>query len=164
MPASSLPALLICLIPLLYFPHWHLCALAPYLIVCIYRHTRKGAVWRAFAVGLLFDLLSPSTPFGTTPLIYCACAALLYRQKTNFFEDKLSTLPLMTFFFSVFANTLAALTSPTLHLTLSTFVTDCLALPLLDGVYALAAIALPFTITQKIRKLYRHAHLRKSDR
>lgn len=164
MPAKPSLVFFICLVPLLFFPQWHLLALGPFLVVSLYRYTRIRALWCAFGAGLLFDLLSTSTSFGTTPCIYCLATAMLFTQQYNFFEDKLSTLPLMTFFYGFLATFLSALCHPGLNFSFASFTTDLIAMPLLDGLFALVAVSLPFTLTQKIRKLYRYAHLRKSDR
>src|SRR5262245_6915899 len=97
----ALPIALFCTFfgPIL-FPQLHLSYLTPYLVICFYKYSRIGVLWRAFMCGIILDALSSSSFFGFSSLNFCLVSFLLYGQTRNFFEDKLSTLPLMTFLFS----------------------------------------------------------------
>ncbi|MCC5831763.1 MAG: hypothetical protein JJU12_01810 [Chlamydiales bacterium] len=158
---SNSPFLFFCaLFGLLFFPQRQLLYFAPYLVVVFYRCTRFAALWRAIGCGTVIDLFSSTPHFGLTALNYCAVSWLLYGQKRNFFEDRPSTLPLMTFFFSV----LSTLTSVILSflfayqpmLTLKWFFTDLIVMPLSDAAYAFA-VSLPFQLTFLLRKMIRRS-------
>lgn len=143
---------------ILFFPHTHLLFFAPYLVLAFYQHTRFAILWRAIGCGTLIDLFSSTPHFGLTALNYCIVCWILYGQTRNFFEDKPSTLPLMTLFFSI----LSTLTSVILFFffahpisfTFKWFFTDLLIMPLFDATYALL-LSLPFQITYKLRKIIR---------
>lgn len=87
-----------------YLPHWTPFFLAPFLITCYYQKTLVYSLWVAFFCGLVIDLLSSHTKFGIHALIYCTTTFFLYPQKRHFFADHFSTLPIMTYFFSLIAH------------------------------------------------------------
>lgn len=146
------------LIGTLFFSQYHLLFFAPYLVLTLYKYSRFAALWRAICCGMVIDSLSSSPFFGLTSLNYCLVSWLLYGQTRNFFEDNLSTLPLMTLFYSV----LSTLTSAILYLfffqpltlTLNWVVTDLMCMPLFDSLFALI-ILLPFQITSRLHKVIR---------
>jgi len=158
MRVSTPFAFFLALFGILFFPHTHLLYFAPYLVLSFYSHTRFAALWRAIGCGIIIDLFSSTPHFGLTALNYCIVSWILYGQTRNFFDDKPSTLPLMTFFFSL----LSTLTSVILFLffaqpvtlSLKWVVTDLFCMPLFDATYALF-ISLPFQITHKLRKVIR---------
>jgi rod shape-determining protein MreD len=141
----------------LFFPKLHLFFFAPYLVLTFYRHSRVGVLWRAYGCGIIFDLLSSSTFFGFTPLNYCLTSWLLYSQKRNFFEDKLSTLPLMTFLLSFVSTVLTFVLSlffgQKYSLSLLWIATDLLCMPFVDSLYALVVFSLPFQLLYRLRKV-----------
>jgi len=158
MLVSLLFAFFLALFGVLFFPHAHLLYFAPYLVLTFYKHSRFAAAWRAIGCGMIIDLFSSTPHFGLTALNYCIVSWILYGQTRNFFDDKPSTLPLMTLFFSI----LSTLTSVTLFLFFSQPIvlsfkwafTDLVCMPLLDATYAFL-IFLPFQITHKLRKVIR---------
>ncbi len=132
----------------LFLPSLRLTYFAPYLVVVCYYRPLFNALWHGAACGLLIDLFSSSTPFGVTSLTYVFSTAFLYSQTRHFFEDKSSTLPVMTSFFAVLSTGLQALL-------LGFFgcgtifcwrwvTTDLVFMPLLDAAYAFLWFSLPF--------------------
>ena len=142
----------------LFFSHTHLLFFAPYLVLVFYKRSRFVSLWCAIGCGLVIDLLSSSPHFGLTALNYTLASWILYGQTLNFFEDKVFTLPLMTAFFAILSTiisvTIAFFFAEPIHLSLHWLLTDLIAMPLFDALYALA-IALPFQITHQLRKLIR---------
>lgn len=142
--------------PLL-FPRVHLFYFVPYLVICLYRHPRIAALWRACLCGVIIDLLSSGPLFGLTSIHYCCVVFLLHGQTRNFFEDKLSTLPLMTFLFSLLSTGFLAAGALFLQrgypLSWTWVATDLIGMPLVDALYALLVFSLPFQLLYEIRKI-----------
>jgi len=141
----------------LFIPKLHLFYFSPYLVICLYQHSKLALLWRAFACGVLLDLLSSGPFFGFSSLEFCCICWLLHGQIRNFFEDKLSTLPLMTFLFS-FLLTCTSLVLTLFfgnHYTLSCtwIITNLVSMPFIDATYALLVFSLPFRLTYHFRKL-----------
>ena len=141
----------------LFTPKIHLFYCAPYLIISLYRLPLTSALWRAYACGILIDLLSSSPLFGLTSLNYCFAIWLLHGQTRHFFEDKLSTLPLMTFLFSLLSTVLSLIfaffSGHTYPLSKLWAVTDLIMMPLADALYALLLFSFPFELIYRLRKL-----------
>lgn len=82
------------------FPSQRLAYFAPLLIFAIYRYSKTICLWLALLCGLIFDLFSAEMRFGIYALNYTLSVYLLYYFKNYFFEDSLSTIPIMTILFS----------------------------------------------------------------
>ncbi|NGX54336.1 MAG: hypothetical protein K1000chlam4_01062 [Chlamydiae bacterium] len=170
MPFKAHPsiAFILSLLALLFFPSFHLLFFAPYLIISLYRYPLVDALWRAIGCGIAIDLLSSSPLFGQTALIYCIATLLLHPQRLNFFEDKLSTLPLMTTLFSLLSTIMQALLlfvlGHSIGLHWPMVVTDFIAMPLVDGLYAMLLFTLPFQIYRYLSKIIVHGYQRKKNR
>ncbi|MCH9609480.1 MAG: hypothetical protein S4CHLAM45_10020 [Chlamydiales bacterium] len=151
-----------------YFPTVHLVFFAPHLVVCFYKKTRYAVLWRSLGCGVLIDLLSSAPIFGVTPLSYSIATLFLYGRKSNFFEDKPSTIPVLTIFFSMVVGVITA----AIYLIFGSgytfswrfIVTDLLEMPILDGLFALFLFALPFQIGRRVAKLKFYAHFKKKYR
>lgn len=134
------------LIPL-YFPSLKLQFFAPFLITILYKKPFFNALWWAFFTGLLQDLLSATHHLGLFGLGSCLTLTALRPLKKHFFEDSLSTIPLMTLFFSIFFTLLQVVlfslfeSSP--PLSLKWIATDLFFFPLLDALYAFLLFTLP---------------------
>lgn len=141
----------------IFFPRVHLFYFVPYLVICLYRHSRIALLWRACFCGVIIDLLSSGSLFGLTSINYCCVAFLLYGQTRNFFEDKLSTLPLMTFLFSILSTGFLAIGALFLQrgypLSWTWVATDLIGMPGADALYALLVFSLPFELIYEIRKI-----------
>ncbi|MEI8125194.1 MAG: rod shape-determining protein MreD [Parachlamydiaceae bacterium] len=150
----------ICLIltltaPVIY-PSARLLFFSPFIIVVIYQKTLTVSLGYAFLCGLLIDLLSPSPRLGMHALDFSLATGMLYSQQRNFFADSLSTLPLMTFFFSVLSSAI----SPVLLVTIGTqnifsldwVFTDVFFMSAIDAVYAFVLFIVPFMLFGKQRR------------
>jgi rod shape-determining protein MreD len=159
---AFLLALLFTLLGPIFFPKWHLFYFAPYIVISYYQCSRIAALWRSYMCGLILDLLSSAPFFGFSSLNYCLVSLALYSQKRNFFEDKLSTLPLMTFLFSLLSTLITLILSlffgHHLRLTWQWPATDLLFMPLADALYASLLFSLPFHLLHYLR----HLRLRRS--
>jgi len=130
-------AILICP-PLL--PWLRLHFFMPLLVISFYCQRYHKSLVTATICGAVMDLLAAGGTLGLHALSYCVSAWLLYPQKRHFFEDKFSTLPLMTLILSVL-NTLIhgvllAVFDQAIPFTLPWIATDLLLLPLADTAYA----------------------------
>jgi len=138
------------------FPFLRLFFFAPFLIILYYQKNYISTLWISFVCGLILDLFS--TPFfpGMNSLIYTVTTAILYHQRHYFFSDRLSTLPLMTFFFSLVATLLFFILvygwGGKLNLSLNLIYTDLLAMPALDGIYGFFLFVFPSLIFGKRRR------------
>lgn len=136
------------------FPSFKLFYLIPFLIISIYQKPINRCLWIALAVGIFVDLLSAHSRFGIYSAAYVITTYFAYDLKRHFFEDNWSTLPVMTFFFSVIFMTSCLI----LHLlfegiavplSLSLFFIDFLFMPLCDALFTLALFTLPTTLFGK---------------
>lgn len=150
-PSPFLLAFLFALVPALCFPvllpSLRLHFFAPFLIILIYKKNRTFCLWTAFICGTIFDLFGSYQHLGLWAFNYCLTIWILYPQKRNFFEDRLSTLPIMTLLFSFLSTFFQILLLETFesHLSLSfTWVlSELLFMPLMDALYAFLLFTLP---------------------
>ncbi len=154
--AFVLSFLSLLLLPL-FFPAWRLFFFAPALIIALYRGSTVAALWKALLCGFIVDLFSSSTFFGVSYLNYALTLALLSRHKYNFFEDNLSTLPLMTFAFSFLSTISGRILSLFFgtwgELSFGSLFTDFLVMPLFDSLFAFLLFSLPFQLSKKFRTI-----------
>jgi len=166
--ASCLIALLAVMCFPILLPHVHLLFFLPYLVCACYRLSRFQVAWRAMWCGLLLDLLSSSGRFGLDTWALTFTAFLCYGLKRSFFEDKFSTLPLMTFLFSLCFSLITAL----LHTALASDLilswrwvfTDLFEMAVCDALYAAVLFSLPFQLTRQIFKMRLYALSREKHR
>jgi rod shape-determining protein MreD len=140
------------------FPSFKIFYLIPFLVRSFYVKPLSICIWLAIGVGFLIDLLSTHMRFGLMSLSYALTALLLYRAKKHFFEDRLTTLPIMTFFFSMIAAALQwmlllILDRHIIPLSFTFILTDWVAMPLLDMAFAAISFSLPiFLFGKPVRK------------
>lgn len=129
------------------FPHMRLLFFAPFLIIVYYKKSFLASLWTSLFCGLFLDLLSSHTHLGFHATSYCLSTALLYSQRRNFFADSLSTLPLMTYFFSsiatLFQMGLMHFFEQRIQFSWEWVMTDLVYMPGLDALYAFACFILP---------------------
>lgn len=150
--AKKLPlTFIICLLATLFMPaitsSIRLVFFAPFLVITFYQKSFFLSLCYALGCGVICDLLSADIRFGVHALSFCVTTLVLYQQKKNFFADSISTLPMMTFFFSVLTTlvdfiTLYALQQPQLF-SWEWVVCDLLVMPALDGLTAFLVFSLP---------------------
>ena len=126
-------------IPLSYF--------APFLVLLFYVRPESSCLWWSLGCGLFIDLVSANLRLGVHAIAYCLTTFLLYKQKQHFFQDRFSTLPLMTFLFSacssLICRLLLELFTTGFALSLSWMVIDLLLLPVIDAFYGALLFSLP---------------------
>lgn len=102
------------------------------------------------------DLFSSYDRLGVWALNYTLITCVLYRQRENFFSDSLSTLPLMTIFFSVISSLVQFILlfpfDQKIVLTLLSSLHDFIIMPMADGVYAFTVFILPSILFGKPRR------------
>ena len=140
---SFVPALIL---PIM-LPMWRLTFFAPFLIITYYKTTFYPSLWISLICGMIIDLLSSYPHLGLHGAAYCATTWCLYSQKRNFFEDRLSTLPLMTAFFSflstVFLFILVLIFAQPIPFSAGLVITDFVFMPACDALYAFVWFTLP---------------------
>ncbi|MEZ5314645.1 MAG: rod shape-determining protein MreD [Chlamydiales bacterium] len=154
---------ILALVGIIFFPGFHLSYFAPYLVIAFYRYTRFALLWRAIGCGTIIDIFSATPYFGLNALNYFIISWILYGQKQNFFEDKQSTIPLMTLFFSILSTITSYILflffTKTTTLTFKWFLTDIIIMPFIDATYAYG-ISLFFQITNYFRKFIQQRRMR----
>lgn len=138
------------------FPSFKLFYFAPFLCTCFYHKSYSSTLWISLCCGLILDLLSAPLRFGLYALNYTLTSGLLYSKKQHFFEDELSTLPILTFLFSVLSTLIQVgllyIFDASLRLSWNWVSTDLLIMPSLDGVYAFICFNLPILLFGKTRR------------
>lgn len=152
----------------LFFPSLHLLFFAPFLVLCFYRCPLSSCLWWALSCGFVIDLLSAQTRLGTYAMNYCLTTLFLYRYKFHFFEDRLSTLPIMTLGFACLSTLIQIAIFYTIGKPLSLsweWMTNNLFFsPLQDALYAILAFTIPSLVISHIkrRSFFSMARRRKS--
>lgn len=139
-----------------------LIAFAPFLAIAFQRLSPMKSLWTGALIGLLVDLSSSSLRLGFFSLTYTLTSWIAYKQKSHFFEDKPLSLSLYTTFISCLASTLqlALLTMSfsRLPLDLPLVLSDLVAMPLIDGLYAFFWFTCPLQVYTQIRKKWASRH------
>ena len=153
---NHLLAFVVTLIAVLFFSHWNLLYFAPLLIIIYYQKSYVTCLWYSLLCGLFLDLLSAQSRLGFGALNYCLTTAILFPQKRNFFADRLSTLPLMTFFFAVLTTLiqwcLMYIFEKQVIFSIKWCFTDLLAMPCADALYAFSVFIIPGMIFRRSPK------------
>jgi rod shape-determining protein MreD len=128
-------------------PSFRLMFFAPLIIISYYQKTFLGALNLSLIAGLIIDLFTSPLRFGIHALNYTLTTALIYKQKKNFFADSPTTLPLMTFIFSILSTLihillLSIFTKP-LTLSPAWFFSDLAFMPALDALFAFTWFIVP---------------------
>lgn len=142
-------------IPVL-FPSFRLTFFAPFFIVSCYQKPLKKCLWYAFACGVFLDLLSSSGRLGLHALDYCVTVSILYPQRRHFFADSISTLPMMTFCFSVLSTLIMAILLYSIEsynvFSWAWIATDLFYWSTIDAGYAFLCFVLPALLFNKPRR------------
>jgi cell shape-determining protein MreD len=132
----------------------------PSLIIAFYYLSITTITWLSLIIGLLLDVLSASPRFGFLGISYLLTSLFLYPWRLYFFKDAASTLPALTFFYSLCITVIQSLIALLFDLhgfswSLYWLFTDVVMMPMMDSVYAVLIFSLPhFIYTQyyRIRK------------
>ncbi|MBS4168815.1 mreD [Parachlamydia sp. AcF125] len=157
LPAVFLVALLFTLITPVFFPALRILFFSPFLIVLFYKKKLPTCLWSACLCGLIIDLLSSHSRLGLHAFAYVCATGVLFRFKRHFFADSLSTLPLMTFFFSsvtsIILLLLVRMLEKNIQIQPSWILTDLLFFSAIDALYGFCVYILPAWLFGKpIRK------------
>lgn len=143
-------AFLLSLLSTVYFSHIKLFWFAPFLITTFYQKPLINCFWKAFGCGILMDLTASTDHFGVHAFNYVLVTALLYGKKRHFFGDNLSTLPIMTYLFSVLTTILQSfllnLLEDTNIISLAWIGRDLLIMPFMDAAYAFVVFVIPWRL------------------
>ena len=143
-----------------FFPGLHLLYFAPFLAASFYRQNKFTCLWLAILCGLLLDLFSSQTRLGFYALSYFLTVEFLYKQQRHFFEDSMTTLPLMTFLLSTTVTLIQVfllyIFDQGIPLSWEWFVNDLFWNPLYDTIFATIAFTIP------VRSFFRRPPTRES--
>ncbi|MCP5508098.1 MAG: mreD [Chlamydiales bacterium] len=135
------------------FPTLRLLYFAPFLIVSFYQCPISKCLWYAFFCGICLDLVTSEARFGIYALDFIIVTIILYPQKHHFFADNISTLPIMTYFFSCLAALIHLLVSSIFNQSIPIgwrwILSDLLIMPMADMFYATAIFVVPYLIFGK---------------
>ena len=138
--------------PLL-FPALRLFYFVPVLITAYYQKPLTTCLWYSILCGLLLDFLSTNDRLGMHSLAYSISTLILYGKKRNFFADSLSTLPLMTYFFSASSTFVLAILMQLFEIkTIFSWrwiLADFLVMPLADALFAFLFFIVPALLIGK---------------
>lgn len=132
-------------IPFFYF--------APFLVIVFYKKEFQAALKIAFFCGLFLDLLYSNLRLGLYAANFFFTVWVLYDKKKHFFEESLTTIPLMTFlfslvsfFFQIFLLKIFDRTNSYLSFALFQ---DIFFMALLDAIYGFVWFTLPHNLFAK---------------
>lgn len=138
------------------FPFFPLSPFAPFLAIVYYVAPFSKALWISCGCGIILDLLSSEFHFGVHALTLIATTSLLFHQRRHFFEEKPVAFSIFTALIASVATLLQLLFVPLFDrgITFSTlsFLTDAIALPLLDGLYGFLWFTCPMRLYIYIKK------------
>lgn len=131
------------------FPMLHLLYFPAFLVRCLYTLPLSRTLWFAALSGLVIDLLSPNEKLGLNAASYLITLLILTRARRHFFEDSLSTLPILVFFFSAIQGAihllLTILMERPLPITPEFLLGDLILMPFLDALFAALVFTLPYS-------------------
>lgn len=134
----------------IWMPKFRLAYFSPFLVVLCYQYNLSKCIWGAFFCGLFVDLLSAQSTFGIFAVNYILSMLVVYKQRLNFFGDRQSTLPIMTFIFSVSSGLFHCIFLIILDVgvlvSLKTIFNDLAFFPLCNAAYAYAIFVLPWAL------------------
>lgn len=144
-------------LPLL-LPFWHLLYFAPFLVLSFYRCSLVSCLWWSLSCGFIIDLFSADTRLGTYAMNYCITTYCLYRYKFHFFEDRLSTLPVMACIFTCLSTLIQTaifiITSKSISLSWEWVMHDLFLIPMEVALYTILAFSLPLLIVKDLKRRY----------
>jgi len=150
-------ALVLTLLMPVFFPALRLHYFTPFLVILFYKKPFISCLWGSIGCGLILDLLSPQARLGMNAINFTLTTGILYGQRRHFFSDSMTTLPMMTFFFSlistVFHVLLISIFDKGIPITKDWIKYDLIMMPALDAALAFCIYILPsFFFGQPIRK------------
>ena len=132
-------------------------AFSPFLAILYNRANFQRSLWIASLCGLMIDLLSSELRLSLYALNYCLTTLLLFKQKKHFIEDKPLALSLFTMLISIVSTVvqwlLICIFERGLPLSAKLLLTDLVAMPLLDAVYAYVWFICPLMLYLHIKKV-----------
>ena len=143
-------ALLLTFFSPVYFPQVKLLWFAPFLITLYYQKPIAACMWASLGCGVILDLTTSTDHFGLHAFNYVIVSAILYSQKRHFFGDSLSTLPIMTYLFSVISTivhfVLLNLFEDRNIFSAGWLMRDLVVMPLVDALYAFLLFVIPWRL------------------
>lgn len=129
------------------FPSFNLYYLIPFIIISFYQKPLLTCLWYALFCGLIIDIFSGSSRLGFTAMNYTLSVFLLYPQKKHFFSDSITTLPIMTFLFSLLSTVFQFMILYSLNkqplVNIKWIASDLLLMSFFDAAFAFTLFVIP---------------------
>jgi rod shape-determining protein MreD len=140
---------------------------APFLAILFYVAPFSKALWISCGCGLILDLLSSGFRFGLQALTLTVATFLLFHQKRHFFEEKPVAFSMLTAIISLGLTLLQLLLIPLfdhgISFSMVSFLTDGIALALLDGLFGFLWFTCPMRLYIYIKKKGWRALFKKAE-
>ena len=128
-------------------PWLRVSAFTPVIIIAFYSRSFLNCLWMALACGLVLDLLGAQQHLGIYAMTYYLSTLILYNQRRYFFEDQITTLPVMTALFSAISTVVVVLALYLLEtgipISWKWIVFDLIIMSLVDAAYAFLCFQVP---------------------
>lgn len=152
----------------LFFPGFYLFAFSPLLAIILIRNSLLSSLWMAALIGLFFDLTSAQLPFGLYALLFVLTAALSYRQKRFFFDEKAISLASFTAVISLFHSLLLTFLLRSLGscppFSWKTVFLNFLCAPILSALFSFFWFSWPLHLYNYVRKkIAQHYYFQKKS-
>lgn len=149
-------ALFMTLFGSIFFSSFRLMTFAPFLALSYNRLSFVKALWMAFGLGLILDLLGNELRFGLYALNFVLTTGVIYSQKRHFFEDKATALACFSALIAAFSTLLQLillyLFDKGLDISGKTVLSDVVLMPILDGLYAFLWFTCPMRLYAYLEK------------
>lgn len=137
------------------FPTFRLYYFVPFIIITFYQKSFNTCLWLSLFCGVIVDIFFSGDQLGMHAFVYVITTSILFNRKQNFFSDSLTTLPIMTFFYSVIVTVCKTIIFAGMNrsyfFNLAWFFSDLILMPIFDATYAFSFFILPFICFGKKR-------------
>lgn len=138
-------------------PKMRLMYFTPLIVIAYYQRSLVNCITLSLCCGLMLDLLAADARFGIHAMNYSLTTLMLYPQRKHFFADKISTLPIMVFFFAVISSfieiALQYVMQKSPNFTWQWIFCDLILMPAFDALYGFIVFTLPLFLFGKKQML-----------
>ena len=138
-----------------FFPTFRLYYFVPFIVTTFYQKSLNKCLWLSLFCGTIVDVFFSGDLFGMHAFVYVITTLILFNRKQTFFSDSITTLPIMTFFYSIIVTLCKTIIfagiSESFFFNLKWFFSDLIFMPMFDGIYAFSFFILPFICFGKKR-------------
>ncbi len=157
---QSLKLLFLCSLLLTLFgpilwPSVQVAFFVPFIVIAYYQKPYLTSLWISLLCGVILDVLFPSNRMGLWCMSYTLTTMMLFKYRMHFFGDRQSTLPIMTFLFSLvstgFYCGVSYFFDKNMGMSFLAMTKELLLIPFENAVYAYLMILLPVSVVKRIK-------------